>query len=29
MTKEEEDDYINWEKSRLISITNYIVEYFP
>ena len=29
LTKEEYDDYVNWEDSRLTSISNHIVEYFP
>uniref|UniRef100_A0A7S3CTE6 Uncharacterized protein n=1 Tax=Strombidium rassoulzadegani TaxID=1082188 RepID=A0A7S3CTE6_9SPIT len=29
MSKEEQDDYMRWEKDRLTSFSNYIVEYFP
>lgn len=29
MTKEEQDEYMEWDKNRLQSISSQIVEYFP
>lgn len=29
MEEEEEKEYISWQESRLQSISNHIVEYFP
>ena len=29
MTEEEQDAYVEWDKNRLMSISNMIVEFFP